>query len=166
MLAKQGLNLQEANHVILYNQWWNPSVESQAERRVARPGQKKQVYFVRIALLETIDEIVITRAGVKTEMIRDMIGTNDGLITTGANFSRPEENRGLFVDTEAPFPKNETLEDIEKLKQVDFTPDEDKAEKIMRIHNPDGRINKRNLADAVMENAKKKTWHFVDETPS
>jgi len=38
-----GLNLTNANHVILADMWWNPSVEDQAVDRTHRMGQKKEV---------------------------------------------------------------------------------------------------------------------------
>ena len=150
MLAKQGLNLQEANHVVFFMLWWNPAIEAQAERRVARPGQKKTVYFVRLALLDTIDEFVLVRAGSKTEMIDQMIGHDDGLIETGANFSRPEDNKGILLDANN-WPKNETLDELLSIEPVDFTPDEKSLKDIRDIHTADGRINKRKLASVVIE---------------
>ena len=38
-----GLDLQSANYVVLYDQWWNPAVHSQAVDRVHRIGQKRTV---------------------------------------------------------------------------------------------------------------------------
>ena len=34
-----GLNLTAANHVVLYDRWWNPAVEDQARDRAWRIGQ-------------------------------------------------------------------------------------------------------------------------------
>ena len=36
-----GLNLQEANTIILYDRWWNPAVEAQAIARAHRMGNKE-----------------------------------------------------------------------------------------------------------------------------
>ena len=36
-----GLNLTNANHVVLYDRWWNPAVEDQARDRAWRIGQSK-----------------------------------------------------------------------------------------------------------------------------
>ena len=38
-----GLNLTAANHVVLYDRWWNPAVEDQARDRAWRIGQKHTV---------------------------------------------------------------------------------------------------------------------------
>jgi SNF2 family DNA or RNA helicase len=50
------LNITCANHVINMTPWWNYSVEEQAFGRVYRHGQKKETYFVRIAVKDSIDD--------------------------------------------------------------------------------------------------------------
>lgn len=44
ILGAEGLNLQEANHVVHYERWWNPAKERQATDRVHRIGQRKNVF--------------------------------------------------------------------------------------------------------------------------
>jgi len=53
-----GLNLTSANHVILYDRWWNPAVEDQARDRVWRIGQKNTVIAHRLICPGTVDERV------------------------------------------------------------------------------------------------------------
>ena len=53
-----GLNLTAANHVVLYDRWWNPAVEDQARDRVWRIGQKNTVICHRLICPGTIDERV------------------------------------------------------------------------------------------------------------
>lgn len=53
-----GLNLTAANHVVLYDRWWNPAVEDQARDRVWRIGQKNTVICHRLVCPGTIDERV------------------------------------------------------------------------------------------------------------
>jgi SNF2 family DNA or RNA helicase len=55
-LAGVGLTLVEANNVIFFNEWWNPSVNLQARDRVNRIGQKKEVYINSFVVKNTIDE--------------------------------------------------------------------------------------------------------------
>ncbi|WBY56347.1 DNA helicase [Plasmodium yoelii yoelii] len=54
-----GLNLIAANHVILMDQDWNPHNDRQAEDRVHRLGQKKEVYIYRLCCKNTIEETVL-----------------------------------------------------------------------------------------------------------
>ena len=53
-----GLNLTAANHVVLYDRWWNPAVEDQARDRAWRIGQSKTVISHRLVCPGTIDERV------------------------------------------------------------------------------------------------------------
>ena len=53
-----GLNLTAANHVVLYDRWWNPAVEDQARDRAWRIGQTKTVISHRLVCPGTVDERV------------------------------------------------------------------------------------------------------------
>ena len=46
----------EANHVFLFNQWWNPSANDQARDRVVRIGQHRSVRVYRYCCQGTIEE--------------------------------------------------------------------------------------------------------------
>ena len=46
----------EANHVFLFNQWWNPSANDQARDRVVRIGQRRKVRVYRFCCRGTIEE--------------------------------------------------------------------------------------------------------------
>ena len=52
----EGLTLTEANHVFLFNQWWNPSANDQARDRVVRIGQRRTVRVYRYCCRATIEE--------------------------------------------------------------------------------------------------------------
>ena len=51
-----GLTLTSADTVIIYDPWWNPAVEKQAEDRVYRIGQKNNVTIFRLVVENTIEE--------------------------------------------------------------------------------------------------------------
>jgi SNF2 family DNA or RNA helicase len=51
-----GLDLQSANYVALYDQWWNPAVHSQAVDRVHRIGQKRAVVVFYILTRGTLED--------------------------------------------------------------------------------------------------------------
>ena len=53
-----GLNLTAANHVVLYDRWWNPAVEDQARDRAWRIGQQHTVIAHRLVCPGTVDERV------------------------------------------------------------------------------------------------------------
>jgi len=53
-----GLNLTNANHVVLYDRWWNPAVEDQARDRAWRIGQTHTVICHRLVCPGTVDERV------------------------------------------------------------------------------------------------------------
>jgi len=53
-----GLNLTAANHVVLYDRWWNPAVEDQARDRAWRLGQTRTVIYHQLVCPGTIDERV------------------------------------------------------------------------------------------------------------
>jgi SNF2 family DNA or RNA helicase len=55
-IGSEGLNLMEANNVILCENWWCPSVMEQARHRAYRIGQKKKVYFYNIVTKNTIED--------------------------------------------------------------------------------------------------------------
>jgi SNF2 family DNA or RNA helicase len=55
-IGSEGLNLMEANNVILCENWWCPSVMEQAKHRAYRIGQKKKVYFYNIITKNTIED--------------------------------------------------------------------------------------------------------------
>lgn len=52
----RGVTITAANHVIIVNTEWSPEVTLQAEDRVHRPGQSKEVYVHYILSTDTVDE--------------------------------------------------------------------------------------------------------------
>lgn len=76
-----GLNLTNANRVVMYDRWWNPAVEKQAIDRAYRIGQTRNVqvhiFCCRGTLEERIDELISS----KKEVASRVIGRNDNWIT-------------------------------------------------------------------------------------
>ena len=54
-----GLNLTEADTVLLLDPWWNPASEAQAIDRTHRIGQRVPVHVIRMIALGTIEEKVL-----------------------------------------------------------------------------------------------------------
>ncbi len=54
-----GLNLTEADTVIIYDPWWNPATESQAADRAHRIGQDKPVFVYKLITENTVEEKIL-----------------------------------------------------------------------------------------------------------
>lgn len=74
-----GLNLTAANHVIIYQQDFNPQVDQQAVARAYRILQKKPVFVYRLLSENSVDIKIYERACVKMEL--------DQLIIQNGNFT-------------------------------------------------------------------------------
>ncbi|TFD41985.1 helicase [Cryobacterium sp. TMT1-2-1] len=72
-----GLNLTEADYVILLDPWWNPATEAQAVDRVHRIGQSKNVMVYRLVSRDTIEEKVMALKAAKARLF-------DSVMTTGS----------------------------------------------------------------------------------
>uniref|UniRef100_A0A1B0G8Z8 Transcription termination factor 2 n=1 Tax=Glossina morsitans morsitans TaxID=37546 RepID=A0A1B0G8Z8_GLOMM len=51
-----GLNLISANHLLLFDCHWNPQLEAQAQDRIYRVGQKKNVIIHKFVCKDTVEE--------------------------------------------------------------------------------------------------------------
>ena len=72
-IGGEGLTLVEANHVFLFNQWWNPSANDQARDRVVRIGQRRKVRVYRFCCRGTIEEALERILNSKRELFDDAI---------------------------------------------------------------------------------------------
>ena len=68
-----GLNLTGANVVILYDSWWNPSVEKQATDRAHRIGQTDHVHIIKLVAEGTVEEKMIALHERKQQLIETLI---------------------------------------------------------------------------------------------
>lgn len=85
-----GLNLTSADIVVHFDPWWNPAVESQAEDRAHRIGQKHAVEVVKLIARGTIEEKIIKLQDEKKRLIDNLIG--DGLSGNSGITSMSEED--------------------------------------------------------------------------
>ena len=76
-----GLNLQQADVVVLYDRWWNPAIEEQAVRRAHRFGRTRPVhvfkFIVRDTIEERIDEILTRKQGLFDRYIEGLATSSD-----------------------------------------------------------------------------------------
>jgi non-specific serine/threonine protein kinase len=68
-----GLTLTAASHVVHFDRWWNPAVETQATDRAFRIGQKKNVlvhkFVCRGTVEERIDALIDSKKGLSDELL-------------------------------------------------------------------------------------------------
>jgi SNF2 family DNA or RNA helicase len=65
-----GINLTGADTVIFYDTDWNPAIDSQAQDRCHRIGQKKEVHIYRLICDGTVEENIMKKAMRKRELDR------------------------------------------------------------------------------------------------
>jgi SNF2 family DNA or RNA helicase len=92
-VGSEGLNLIEANHIILIEGWWNSVSEDQAVARSARMGQEKTVNVYKLIVKSSkdkknIEENMLDLCKKKTEMTEEYIS---GSSSSSINFSLLEE---------------------------------------------------------------------------
>ena len=76
-----GLNLTSADNVIIFDPWWNPSVENQAIDRAHRIGQKKSVNVYRLITEGTIEERIVKLQEKKKFLFDSLVGESKDLFT-------------------------------------------------------------------------------------
>ncbi len=82
-----GLNLTAADHVFIFDPWWNDAIENQAISRAHRIGQKKNVFAKRYVVSESIEEKILKLKEQKNKLIKDLFNEDftldeNDLITT------------------------------------------------------------------------------------
>ena len=71
-----GLNLTAADYVIHIDPWWNPAVESQANDRAHRMGQKKKVFVYKLITTGTVEEKILRLQEKKKELANELISSD------------------------------------------------------------------------------------------
>lgn len=69
----EGLTLTAANHVLFFNEWWNPSANAQARDRVVRIGQKRVVQIYKFMCKGTVEEVLDEVLQSKTRTMAKLI---------------------------------------------------------------------------------------------
>jgi superfamily II DNA or RNA helicase len=74
-----GLNLTSADNVIIFDPWWNPSVENQAVDRAHRMGQTKSVNVYRLMTKGTIEEKILKLQEKKQFLFDNLVNESQDL---------------------------------------------------------------------------------------
>jgi len=71
-----GLNLTNADYVMILDPWWNPFIEEQAIARAHRIGQSHPVHVLRMISKESIEEKILKLQQKKKALFKDLIDIN------------------------------------------------------------------------------------------
>ena len=73
-VASEGLTLTEANHVLFFNEWWNPSTNQQARDRVNRIGQTRPVFVYTFTTIGTVEDRLAQLLEQKKDLYAEVVG--------------------------------------------------------------------------------------------
>lgn len=90
-----GINLHQANIVIIFDSDWNPQVDLQAIDRAHRIGQKRKVVIYRLVTKESVEEKIVERAAWKLRM--------DHLIMQRGKFNQSDSKKRNKVNADDMF---------------------------------------------------------------
>lgn len=76
-----GLNLTAANHVIHFDRWWNPAVETQATDRAYRIGQGRRVQVRPLICVGTLEEKIDQMLERKRDLADRVVGSGESWLT-------------------------------------------------------------------------------------
>ena len=71
-IGAEGLNLVEANNIIILDTWWNFSLEAQAIARVKRIGQLREINVYRLLMTNTIESIILEKSQLKINLFEKL----------------------------------------------------------------------------------------------
>jgi len=91
-----GLNLVAANHVVFFNDWYNPFVQKQAQDRLNRIGQTRPVHVVRFCVKGSIEEDI---QAIQANKIREATFVLTGI----GSFVKPMTNGVTKTDIQRIF---------------------------------------------------------------
>jgi SNF2 family DNA or RNA helicase len=74
-----GLNLTEADYVLIIDPWWNPAAQQQGMDRVYRIGQDKPVFVYKFITVGTVEEKILQMQRDKKRIADTLIHTSNPL---------------------------------------------------------------------------------------
>lgn len=83
-----GLNLVSADTAIIYDPWWNPAIEKQAEDRIYRIGQTRNVMIYRMIVEGTIEEKVQMLQREKSKLYEELLSGHEKPISVTAEIMK------------------------------------------------------------------------------
>ncbi len=72
-VAGTGATFTKANHVIFFNEWWNPALNAQARDRIVRIGQEKECFVYKFYTKDTVEERLKELLENKKELFQEIV---------------------------------------------------------------------------------------------
>ena len=72
-VAGTGATFTKANHVIFFNEWWNPALNAQARDRIVRIGQEKECFVYKFYTKDTVEQRLKELLEQKTELFNEIV---------------------------------------------------------------------------------------------
>lgn len=118
-----GLNLQTADTVILFDTDWNPHMDLQAQDRVHRIGQEKEVRVFRLISHNTIEEKILEKAAFKKDVDAKVIQA--GMFNTTANDNMRRELLRKLLEEDEDNEETQLLVSDEQINSIIARSDEE-----------------------------------------
>lgn len=123
-IFEQGVNLEEANHIVRFDKWWNPVPEEQGRSRIERPGQKRSVFSILLLIENTIEDGIWILAQKKRELIDRIL-------------------RGEYILTDSPSSSSSsTSSSSNENEEEEEEDEEDNQKKIIESHTLIGKLSR------------------------
>lgn len=116
----QGINLTAANVAILHDLDYNPQQDRQAEARVHRHGQEKEVTVYRMVAKDTVEELMMEMAERKLKLDDDMSGAESTLSKEDV-FKLLQRNAALFMQKDGGVAAAKVAAKVEKTDELKET---------------------------------------------
>jgi len=72
-VAGTGATFTIANHVIFFNEWWNPALNEQARDRIVRIGQDKECFVYKFYTIDTVEDRLKELLTTKKELFDEIV---------------------------------------------------------------------------------------------
>jgi len=72
-VAGTGATFTIANHVIFFNEWWNPALNEQARDRIVRIGQEKECFVYKFYSIDTVENRLRELLKEKKELFEEIV---------------------------------------------------------------------------------------------
>jgi SNF2 family DNA or RNA helicase len=91
-----GLNIPNADYVVLFDRWWNPAVETQTINRAHRIGRMRPLQAIRFRTVDTIEDRIVSLLQTKSNLQSTIL--NSDLINLEEHITL-DEMKSLLLPT-------------------------------------------------------------------